>query len=237
MKTLKINLVPVQEFKDQLTVNLIEKIFDDLLNDDLNPYEYPISQENTKIRLYEDLIFMIQNSDYSDNYLYNKPNELIERILFINNVNPDRIIQCLTENLNKLHKDIRIAFMDEPKKTIELNSCLIKVCHKWTHRMEYSCKKRIYEYERDGVIVKQISKEKALLEYKNGNNHIWVVRSEYGDYECNFYMDNYQESPYKIVNLVKSYYGLDTHCPYMDIRPSLMKNWINWSEDRKYSTK
>ena len=51
------------------------------------------------------------------------------------------------------------------------------------------------------------------------------------------YMDNYQESPYKIVNLVKSYYGLDTHCPYMDIRPSLMKNWINWSEDRKYSTK
>lgn len=222
-----INLVPSLESCDKLTVKVIDSNFNQWLNDSLEPYNYPISQSKTGLEIFEDLVSFIYYD--SSCYLYQKPTDEIRRLLNVYNVNPERIIQCISENLKKINKDIRIAFADKPIKSKVNTSVKLTGI---SNRQKIKFTKFLNDYNRP---IRQVSFFEANDAYNAGNENVWAVRSKYGEHECLFYIidDNKQEIDNRIIRYT---YSLDTYCNYLEVREISFEGWLNCDEEHKYAT-
>ena len=226
MKQVIIELVKPQANQDKLTVKIINSNFNKWINDNLEEYFYPISQKETGLEIFEDLVSFIYYD--SSCYLYKNPEDKIKSLLNVYNVNPENIIACISENMNRFNKEIRKAFMDKPNKI----SLVSKQKTNITERQKIKYTKFLNEYNRP---IKQISYYEAEAAYNEGKENVWAVRSKYGNYECLFYIIN--DIKQKIDNRIVRYtYSLDTCCNYYEVREISFDGWLKRDEEHKYAT-
>ena len=218
------NLLRITPHQDGYVVSLINKNFRDLLNDDLEPYIYPLNEPKyTGLAIFEDLVSFIHSDPTSAFYQRYSINEISE---FVRNagVNPEYLINWVSNWLNtcKINKSIRKAFMSESSK--ESTKITNKQLKKYYGQLE--------KYNRP---IKQISYFEAEEAYKNGIKNIWAVRSKTGEYECLFYLIG-DEQKFNDNHVVRFQYAIDTLCHYYDVREISFEGWLNCDEEHKYAT-
>ena len=219
-----INLVS-SECGDVFMKRLINKNFGELLDNDLEPYTYPLEDaEYTGQILFEDLVSFIYTDQYSG--IYTKyTEEQISGFVRSCGVTPQGIVDWVTNWLsnNRVNKSIRMAFMSEPKTNEP---------KKINDKKRKMYLKKLDSFNRQ---IHQITYQEAMEEFEKGNSNVWAVRSQFGDVDCLFYKIEGEKED-KDNYVVRYQYAVDTLCNYYQVREISYKGWMELDDEHKFAT-
>ena len=219
-----INLVS-SECGDVFMKRLINKNFGELLDNDLEPYTYPLEDvEYTGQILFEDLVSFIHTDQYSG--IYTKyTEEQISGFVRSCGVTPQGMVDWVTNWLanNRVNKSIRMAFMSEPKTNEP---------KKINDKKRKMYLKKLDSFNRQ---IHQITYQEAMEEFEKGNPNVWAVRSQFGDVDCLFYKIEGEKED-KDNYVVRYQYAVDTLCNYYQVREISYKGWMELDDEHKFAT-